>query len=302
MVKTAETSTSKYSPTDLVLSIYLSLSGIYIVISGLLGRLDGWWKFAIHHLVLLILIFAVSRIKTKKRNLLSFVRYLYPLFLYGSMYRETHEIDQAIFTKPLDYFFIVWDNLLFNSQPSVEFANYLNAPWFSEIMHFFYFSYFFLIVCLPLIYWIRKNPAMTERRTFDLSFTYVIFYSIFIILPVHGPRVEFPPAVDIPRTGFFFGPFFERLFIGLRIAGAAFPSSHCGIAALVTGLSIYDFKKFWPVIALCTLGVFLATVFGRFHYAVDVIYGGALGLLCLIFTGRIHSWLHRIGYKGVDSA
>ena len=131
-----------FSAWKIILPIIVGLwllSGIYIVIAGLLGRLDGWWKFAIHHLVLLILIFAVSRIKIKKWNLLSFVRYLYPLFLYGSMYRETHEIDQVIFTKPLDYYFIVWDKLLFNSQPSIDFANYINAPWFSEIMHFFYF-------------------------------------------------------------------------------------------------------------------------------------------------------------------
>lgn len=290
--------TFKYSPTDIVLTAYLWWSGTYIVIMGLLGRLDGWWKFAIHHAILLLLIFGITRIRTRKRNIISFFRYLYPILLFGSIYRETHDIDQAIFSKPLDYYFMVWDKLLFNSQPSVAFAKFLNAPWFSEIMHFFYFSYFFLIVCLPLIYWIRKKPEMTERRTFDLSFTYVIFYSIFIILPVQGPRVQLSAAVNIPRTGYFFGPFFERLFEGLQIAGAAFPSSHCGIAALVAGLSLYDFKKSWPIISILTLGVFLATVYGRFHYAVDVIYGGALGLLCLIFSGHVHSWLHRKGFKG----
>jgi len=293
-----KSSFSKYSPTDFLLTAYLALTGVFIIIAGLLGRQEDWWMFAIHHIVLIGIIFAISRINTDRRNILSFIRYLYPLFIFGSLYRETHELHHVFFAKPLDYYFVVWDELIFKSQPCVAFAEFCNAPWFSEILHFFYFSYFFLIVCLPLMYWLRKNPAMTERRTFDLGFTYSIFFILFIIMPVYGPRVAYPPAVDIPRTGYFFGPFFERLFSGLQIAGAAFPSSHCGIAAMVGAFSIRDFPKGWPVVILCTFGVFLATVYGRFHYAIDVVYGAGLGFLCYTVSGRVHAWLFKHGFKG----
>lgn len=295
----------KYSPADFVLTFYLAWTGIFVVIAGIAGRLDRWWLFAVHHLLMIIGIFVVSRIeadfadKSLKSRVLTFVRNLYPLFIFGAMYRETHELHHVFFTKPLDYYFVVWDELLFKSQPCVAFAEFCNAPWFSEILHFFYFSFFFLIVCLPLYHWFRKDFALAARRVFDLSFTFTIFFSLFVMLPVYGPRVAFPPAVDIPRTGYFFGPFFERLFTGLKIAGAAFPSSHSGISAMVAAFAVKDMPKYWPIVALFAFGVFLATVFGRFHYAVDVIYGAALGFLCYMFADEVYSRLESFGFRGI---
>jgi len=290
---------TKYSPTDIVILTYYFVTGLFILISGLTGKLDGWPKYAIHHaLVLAVLPIFIATFKSIRRNALSILRLCYPILLFGTMYRETHDIDQVLFSKPLDYYFIVWDKLLFKCQPSVDFAGWLNAPWFSEILHFFYFSYFFMIVILPVVHWVLKNPKMVERRVFDLVFTYSIFFSLFVILPVQGPRVQLLSAIDIPRTGFFFGPFFERLFDGLKIAGAAFPSSHCGAAALVAANSVHDMKKFWPIPALFAFGIFLATVFGRFHYAVDVIYGAGLGIICFLLSGYVHAWLRKIGFVG----
>ncbi len=290
---------SHYSPVDIVIMAYYLIVGVFILISGLLGRLDNWWFYTLHHLLVLILIpTIIVKLDAKKRDIRSFIRLAYPLFLFGGMYRETHNLDQVIFTRPLDYYFIEWDRILFKCQPCVEFATRWSAPWFSEIIHALYGSYFIIIVLLPLVWWFRKRPDMVHRRVFDLTFTYIIFYMIFIILPVQGPRVQLPEAVNIPRVGYLFAPFFEFLFSKGGIAGAAFPSSHCGIATVVAAYSFRDIPKAWPIPVILALGIYFATVYGRFHYAVDVFYGVGLGLICSIVSGYVYNYFRSRGFTG----
>ena len=281
------------NPADVWLRWYYIVVGLFIAAGALAGRLPRWPLFLGHHIAVLVAQEVFLRRYREKNRLLLFIRLVYPMFLFGSMYRETHELDQVIFARPLDLYFAGWDQIIFRCQPSIEFSRVLPGALFSELMHLGYFSYFGIIVLLPLIWWFRRRPEMVRRRVFDLTFTFSVFYLIFIILPVQGPRVQLPGAIDVPRTGYLFGPFFEWLFRSAGIAGAAFPSSHCGVASLVLANSVRDIPKRWPIVAIFTLMLYLATVYGRFHYAVDVVYGAGLGLICYIASPYLYKFLSR---------
>ena len=290
---------SRVYPADFIILFYYLLVGLFIIVAGALGKLEHWWFYALHHLVVFLLVgFLLSKVKATGKNLLSFIRLMYPMVLFGVMYRETHDLDQVIFAKPLDWYFAIWDQFIFKFRPCVDFATKFGMRWFSELMHIGYFSYFPIIVSLPLIWWFRGRLDMVKRRIFDLAFVYMISNFLFIILPVQGPRVQIPDAGVIPRIGYIFGPFFEWLFVTGGIAGAAFPSSHCSIATIVAANSIKDIPKASPFIWLAVLMLYLATVYGRFHYAVDVIYGAGLGLICFIITPYIYRWLEGFRSEG----
>ena len=274
---------SLFRAVDRLLIAYYAVIGAYIVVGAALGRLPNWPIYVAHHAIVLVLLIAVvPRIRIDGRG--AFLRLFYPVLLFGSMYRETHDIDQIIFAQPLDYYIAGWDKIIFKCQPSIEFATHFGSAIFSEVMHFAYYSYFGIIVFLPLLWWFRRRPDMMERRVFDIAFAYSVFYTIFIILPVQGPRVQLPGAIGMARPGYIFAPFFGWLFKTAGIAGAAFPSSHCGITTVVLAASVRDVPKAAPFIALAATMLYLATVYGRFHYGVDVIYGIGLGMICFIVS------------------
>jgi len=290
---------TKFSPSDIIILGYYLVVAVFIVAAGVSCRLENWWRYFLHHLlVLTILPIFIIKFGALKRNLLSFLRLFYPILLFGSMYRETHDLDQVIFVRPLDFYFAEWDRILFGCQPYIDFATRFSSAWFSEIMHAGYFSYFIIIVLLPLVWWFRRRPDMVQRRVFDLSFTFTVFYFIFILLPVQGPRVQIPEAASIPRNGYLFAPFFRWLFRTARIFGAAFPSSHCGVSALVMANSIKDIPKGAKFVAIMSFAIFLSTVYGRFHYAVDVIYGAGLGLICYILAPYVYRRFKGKGFSG----
>jgi membrane-associated phospholipid phosphatase len=283
-----------FRAVDRLLIAYYLVVGIYIIIGAACGRLQNWPIFTIHHVVVIILLTVfIPRIRQDGRSATAFLRLFYPILLSSLMYRETHEIDQILFSQPIDLYFAEWDKILFNCQPSIAFATRFGGALFSEIMHFGYFSYFGFIVLLPLLWWFKRRPDMVERRVFDMAFTYSIFSLIFIILPVQGPRVQLPGAIGMARPGYIFAPFFGWLFKAAGIAGAAFPSSHCGITTVVLANCTRDFPKIAPFAAILAVMLFLATVYGRFHYGVDVIYGIGLGLICFIVSPYVFKSLQR---------
>ena len=149
--------------------------------------------------------------------------------------------------------------------------------------------------------WVRKYGKFRreiEKAVFNITFTFVVFYLIFIILPVQGPRVQLPGAIGMPRPGYIFAPFFEWLFNTMGIAGAAFPSSHCGVATVVFLMSAKYIPRAAPVVAIFVVLLFCATVYGRFHYAVDVFYGIGLGAICYILAPYVRQALIKSGFTG----
>jgi len=290
---------NKFNPTDIILLIYYFIIGVFILITGIAGKLDRWWLYFGHHvIVFVVVIIFTQKFTSKKRNLWSFLRYFYPILIFGSAYRETHDIDQIFFRLPLDYYIAHWDEMLFGFQPSIEFATKFSWPWFSELMHMGYFSYFLLIPLIPIIWWLKKDYSMVSRRIFNVAFTFLLCYTIFIILPVQGPRVQLPGALNFPRTGYIFAPFFGWLFREMGIAGAAFPSSHCAVATVVLISSYLDFKKITPLTTVIVLLLYLSTVYGRFHYGVDVIYGAGFGTLFFILSNHVFDFLINRGFNG----
>ena len=88
---------------------------------------------------------------------------------------------------------------------------------------------------------------------------------------------EFPAAVQA-------GPFFKIMAVIYRnfeAPGAAFPSSHVAVALVTVYFSFHYLRGIrWVHLAVAIL-LCVATVYCRYHYAVDVAAGGATAALLL---------------------
>lgn len=227
-------------------------------------------------------------------------RILAQLSLLAWWYPDTYEINRMF--PNLDHVFAQWEQSLFGFQPALVFAK--NMPWVivSELMDLGYVMYYPMMVIVAYYYFFCRYREF-ERATFVIYASFIIYYVIFIFVPVAGPtfyyhavglsdiaKGVFPPMHDyfnyctdcLPTPGYTDGIFYH-LVEDAKAAGerptAAFPSSHVSISTVCMLLAwhsgnhklTYTLLPFY--IFLC-----LATVYIQAHYLIDALAGLVTGV------------------------
>jgi len=260
----------RFNPTELVITGYLTLTGFYILFNlKMLNQvpIHLWARMVIFILIALL---AFLQNRWAENNMLKFLRFFFPLMILGYLYHETDYMNNLIFTKNLDPIFSRSEKWIFGMQPALVFAARYNTSWFAEIMYFAYFSYYLMLVSIPIYFYSRKQFDLSLQTIFIVVNSLLIFYVIFIILPVAGPQFYFSNRADIPG-GFIFGPLMRFIQHTGEAPTAAFPSSHVSLCLILLWVCFrYDQQLFWFLIPFSVLLIF-STVYIRAHYVIDVV-------------------------------
>jgi membrane-associated phospholipid phosphatase len=208
---------------------------------------------------------------------------LYPLLFLGYFFPETDYLND-LFLDVLDPAIIRMEMAVFGFMPSLAFSDCCPQPWFSEMMHAGYFS-FYLIILFFAVYYFVKRPELFPRRMFGFFFAFYVFYLIFDLFPSAGPQYFFSPPANAVPPGYFITDLMNRILLfGDRPTGA-FPSSHIGMTWLIMYFFFRDARRLFYLWLLPALILTFATVYIKAHYAVDVI-GGFLMVPLLVWTGN----------------
>jgi membrane-associated phospholipid phosphatase len=153
------------------------------------------------------------------------------------------------------------------------------TPGRNDFMQFVYLTYFtYLLVVGGVLYYRRDWRGYWSVMTYSAA-GYAIGYVIAILFPIESPWFAMAGSWHGPLQG---GPITAAInFIEHygRVRGAAFPSEHvAGSVAALWGAWRHRRWLFWMmaplVICMC-----VSTVWGRYHYVVDVFAGLATGTL-----------------------
>ncbi|MCW5559034.1 MAG: phosphatase PAP2 family protein [Verrucomicrobiae bacterium] len=234
-----------------------------------------------------------------------FLREIYPILLYTAFFRETELINRALAWPRLDPAFLRWEHRLFGCQPSVALMDRLPRLAVSELFYAAYFSYYLMVAGLGLVLLVRNRPAFRHFLAV-VSFVFYVCYLVHMVVPVIGPRLLFretherawflreypqlpPPSYPEPVTH---GPFFQIMAFIYRhfeALSAAFPSSHVAVAVTTAWFS----WRYLPAIrwghAVVTALLCVATVYCRYHYAVDVPAGLLVAVILIPIGNRLHA-------------
>lgn len=294
-----------YTFVDYATQGYTALVAV-IILALHADAVPGWGWLVGAHLLCLALVHGLIRASGARpaNRVLDFLRHFYPVLLYTGFYRETGALNQMVYTGYVDPTFFRLDEQIFGCAPSFKFMEAFPQTWVSEIFYGAYFSYYLMIVGVGLALFLR------DRRQFYhyvsvVSFVFYVCYVIYIFLPVVGPRIYYRELVDfdlppdvipavIPefpasvQAGLFF-KIMGVIYHNFEAPGAAFPSSHVAIALVTVYFSFLYLRKIrWPHLVLAVL-LCLATVYARYHYAVDVVAGALTTALML----PLGNWLYR---------
>jgi membrane-associated phospholipid phosphatase len=226
-----------------------------------------------------------SRHPAVQSSLVKLFRNIYPVFLMTPFYQWTYPIGKIFFSVPFDSYLMRADIMLFGFNIPRDLVHRCgDRVWLTEWLNFSYLSYYLLTLYLPFYLYAARRTREFFYTAFisgTIMFSCFVFHAVF---PARGP-LFFDTAVKGYLEA---GPIseFARFFLmRADIPGGAMPSSHiAGTVAVLLLARRFARPAFWitlPVAAsLC-----IATVYCRYHYAVDGIAGILVALAGVYWIG-----------------
>ncbi|HSF19073.1 MAG TPA: phosphatase PAP2 family protein [Vicinamibacteria bacterium] len=259
--------------TDDIIVVYLIvtafLAGVYR------ANLPEWEMVLLIHGVGACLLYGLRFLPEGLPLGVRFVRDWYPLMIFPLLYKEVEGLASVVGNWKLTDVLVNVEVAMFRGHPSLYLSEGLPYVVLSEYLHFCYFAYVLLV---PLVggRWYfggRKQPF--DELLWLVSVTFASSYLFYILFPVDSPFYRFD-ALEAPLRGSFF---YELVhFVSERggARGGAFPSSHVSISTIVLLEVFRHERRLFTWLLPVYLGLVTATVYGRFHYAVDVLGGWLL--------------------------
>lgn len=213
----------------------------------------------------------------RHRKYLQVLRDWYPLPLMLLAYREMGWFAPEAHTFRFEHGWIVWDRMLldgFGLRRVVE-ATGVVLPALLEICYSLVYP--IAPFCMGWLYFRRREVQVNE---FLVQFLASIFasYALNPFFPSEPPRTVFPGA-DLPGVVTVFREFNLALVGNYGIHLSVFPSAHCS-GSLGAALAMRRLRPqepwVWGSLLLLAIGIATATIYGRYHYAVDAVAGIAV--------------------------
>jgi membrane-associated phospholipid phosphatase len=167
------------------------------------------------------------------------------------------------------------DFSMFGVYPTVWIEQWVR-PWLTDLMYIVYFIYYPLPLVILVYLYKKKWIYALDRSVFILLVVNYGAYITYFFVPAMGPRF-YEPVMHLQTkalNGIFFAvPIRDIISVFEPNKFDAFPSLHIA-TSLTTLLIMAKYNKkmfaiFIPVIA----GIWIAVIYCRFHYVVDMIAG-----------------------------
>jgi membrane-associated phospholipid phosphatase len=238
------------------------------------------------HLGLMAMIFGLALARERGVPILSVLSHWYPTLLFLFFFEEIGLIVHTIHPGWFDDYLIRADYALFGVHPTVwieQFAGY----WLTEIMQLVYTSYFLLTLGLGAYLWLRGRRREFAVFIASTCAAYYLCYVIFVLFPIESPHHTLRHLQQVELLGGPFTAFINLLEKHGRVHGGAFPSAHvAGSVVALISAGRFARRIGWALTPL-VLGICVATVYGRYHYVMDV-FAGALAAAIGCWLG---AWL-----------
>lgn len=233
--------------------------------------------------------------KTLRRHAAEWLVVAVPMMIYGAAYRLLRFVPRAM---PID------TEGLYRAEVSVfgvdgrtlcELFDKCNAPWADLLAGLFYICWVPLPILFALwLYLTRRRVCL--RFTTAFMMTNLLGFCIYYIHPAAPPwyvmQHGFTAIADTPGNAagllrcdaILRYPLFESMYRGTTNVFAALPSLHSAKVpfALLFAAIVYrndkrrDMLAWLAVLAVVSIGTWLAAVYTAHHYVIDVLCGIAL--------------------------
>ena len=158
----------------------------------------------------------------------------------------------------------------------------------TEILSGCYFLLFPYIVlsCIRYLWWVQRHFAISQRFYAGVFTAYAIAFVGYQLVPAQGPWLAMPQAFHDALTGWWITHLNHDLVMRGTNHVDVYPSLHVAASTVMVMLDRQFAKWRFRLYLLPAIGLWIATIYLRYHYGIDVISGFALAIVCLIIAFR----------------
>jgi membrane-associated phospholipid phosphatase len=264
--------------TVLVTVCYLLVTAALIALFG--QRLPNRASLVAVHLAGAAVLIGIQRGASTYR-LCAVIRDWHPILLFPLLFKEVEPLASAFGDWRLTAIIPAIEAQLFAGEPSVYLSSSLNLVPLSEWLHFCYLSYLIMVPGVAAYWYISNRRLAFHELVLLLAIAMLGSYLFFVLFPVDSPYY-LTPRLESPFAGHFFFDLVHAISDRGGARGGAFPSAHV-TGAIVLWLVAWRHQRMLAfALAPITLSLMVATVYGRFHYALDAAAGLVVGATVVI--------------------
>ena len=290
------------TPLDVVSIGFLSFLILLCLVFS--ARLDVWPWLVLVDLVGVGCILALARQAERKptRLWIGFHRwYCYPIVLL--VFKQIYLMVRPIHPIDYDHVFIAIDRAMFGVDPTVWISQFAH-PLITEILQIAYFSYYILFIVLGVEIYRRLPIGDFDHAAFMIVYGFYLSYLGYFLMPGVGPRFTLHDFAllgnDLP--GLWLTDTMRKIINAGESIPAylpnpqdyvqrdVFPSGHTQLTLITVILAFrYKLKSRVFITVMASL-LFIATVYLRYHYVIDL-FGGVAFCAVTFWTGdRFQRW------------
>jgi membrane-associated phospholipid phosphatase len=230
----------------------------------------------------------------RRREFLSIVRDWYPMPLMLLAYRQMGWFALPRQTFDLEQGWVRWDRLLLNQWGLKQTIESL-GPLLPVVLEVSYLLVYTIVPFSIAVLYAYHRRERVDDFLFTFLLGILISYSLFPYFPSEPPRTVFP-GEDLPSMPSIVRRFTLWLLGGYGIHTSVFPSAHVSGAFTAAFAMIRVLPEHpWAGRFLLVLAVLIATatVYGRYHYAVDGVAGFGVAIAAFLlgtWASRRRKW------------
>ena len=257
--------------TDAVAALYFLLTAAFVWFHH--AQFPGWKFYLFAHLGAATGIWMLRGLRLGRLSgVMQFFRDWYPVLLFPVLYKEAERFALVFGDWRLTESIQRLEVAFFGGHPSL-YASSL-YPWvpLSEYLHFCYFAYLLLLPVVGGLWYFNGRRRDFHELLLLVSTTLFSSYLFYMSYPVDSPFYLFKRLEAPLADGFFYrlAHFFSERG-GAR--GGAFPSAHVSVSLVIWLVAWQRQRRLAWALAPVIAGLVGATVYGRFHYVLDVLAG-----------------------------
>jgi len=275
---------------DILLLVSLSL--LIILEVSFMARVEGWMRLVLVNGLLLV-IFPLTLVSRSGGNttLRAIARIVVCMGITSLIYDQMGRLIHAVFPFWLDTLIDTFEVGIFGTRPNVWISRFASAT-LTDVMMYAYVGYVPLIPLVAFYCYRAAGKRGLEEYLGAITLTFLSCYFLYILLPVAGPS-RFLPPIDLstdPESAISL--VVQYMKSNVHLPGGAFPSAHCAATAVMF-VFLFRHSRTLGILSLpVVVLIYISTVYGTFHYIVDVVGGTLIAVAGVHFAPRLQA---RIG-------